>query len=114
MALYRKKPVIVEAVQWTPKLPIIKIEGAPHSWECGVFKDPESSTGYSIHTLEGKHEVTPNDYIITGVKGETYPCKPDIFAMTYEPMIEATVYTDNGTEPVQIFDQTEQFNKSLK
>jgi len=37
-----------------------------------------------VETLEGKHLVTPNDWIITGVKGEIYPCKPDIFEATYE------------------------------
>jgi len=37
-----------------------------------------------IHTLEGWHLVSPYDWIIKGVKGEFYPCKPDIFAMTYE------------------------------
>ncbi len=50
----------------------------------GVHMDKKSSTGFSIDTLEGKHEVTPGDWIITGVKGERYPCKPDIFEMTYE------------------------------
>jgi hypothetical protein len=39
-----------------------------------------------IDTLEGGHIVCPGDWIITGVKGEHYPCKPDIFAMTYEPV----------------------------
>jgi hypothetical protein len=43
----------------------------------------------AIATLEGWHGVTPGDYIITGVKGEHYPCKPDIFAMTYEPVEQA-------------------------
>lgn len=41
-----------------------------------------------IDTLEGGHIVCPGDYIITGVQGERYPCKPDIFAATYEPFIE--------------------------
>jgi hypothetical protein len=40
-----------------------------------------------IDTLEGGHNVCPGDWIITGVKGEHYPCKPDIFAATYEPAI---------------------------
>jgi hypothetical protein len=40
-----------------------------------------------VDTLEGGHIVCPGDYIITGVKGEHYPCKPDIFAMTYEEVI---------------------------
>lgn len=41
-----------------------------------------------IDTLEGGHIVCPGDYIITGIKGERYPCKPDIFAATYEPFVE--------------------------
>jgi hypothetical protein len=68
---YRKKPVVIEATQW--------------------FKDGDhpavrpSIDGYgAIDTLEGVHTVTPGDYIITGVVGETYPCKPAIFEMTYE------------------------------
>lgn len=41
---------------------------------------------YTIETLEGPHVVTPGDWIITGVKGERYPCKPDIFEATYEAL----------------------------
>lgn len=44
-----------------------------------------SPDAFVIETLEGHHEVTPGDWIITGVKGEHYPCKPDIFAATYDP-----------------------------
>ena len=69
---YRKKPVVIEATQW--------------------FKDGDHPavrkgrvTGRNlIDTLEGEMQVTPGDWIITGVKGEHYPCKPDIFEMTYE------------------------------
>lgn len=46
-----------------------------------------SPTRYFIRTLEGHHEVSPGDWIITGVKGERYPCKPDIFELTYEAVI---------------------------
>ena len=75
---FRKKPVVIEATQWFkmgdhPAVTIDrnqKFEGlAPHGW---------------IYTLEGGHVVTPGDWIITGVKGEHYPCKPDIFELTYE------------------------------
>ena len=44
----------------------------------------------AIDTLEGPHFVTPGDWIITGIQGERYPCKPDIFAATYDPVEEAT------------------------
>jgi hypothetical protein len=74
---YRKKPVVIEAVQW------FRTGDHPAVWE-----DTQSPTGFAIYTLENtviKHEVTPGDWIITGVKGEVYACKPDIFAATYEP-----------------------------
>ena len=76
---YRKKPVTVEAVQWT---------GENHAEMC-EFIDPEvfeifPRVGLVIHTLEGDHHASLGDYIIKGVNGEFYPCKPDIFAKTYE------------------------------
>ena len=76
---YKKKPVTVEAVQWT---------GENHAEMC-EFIDPEvfeiiPREGLVIHTLEGDHHASPGDYIIKGVNGEFYPCKPDIFAKTYE------------------------------
>ena len=69
---YRKKPVVIEAIQW------FKMGDHPM-----VKKHFDTDMGY-IDTLEGMMLVTPGDYIITGVVGETYPCKPDIFEMTYE------------------------------
>ena len=77
MSRYRKKPVVIEAeVFWPEQTP----------WPQGVKTDLASSTGYSMGTLESREgfEVTPGDWIITGVKGERYPCKPDIFDATYE------------------------------
>lgn len=83
---YRKKPVVIDAIQF-------KIEDPSTKWEvCFGTPDPEGQPylvdKYWIPTLEGWHEVTDGDYIITGVKGEKYPCKPDIFAMTYEAVLE--------------------------
>ena len=52
--------------------------------QCG---QPHHIHGW-VDTLEQGHRVCPGDYIITGVKGEHYPCKPDIFAATYEPVVE--------------------------
>ena len=74
---YRKKPVVIEAIQW--------FKPGDHLGVKPLYNF--TGTGW-IHTLEGGHEVTPGDWIITGVKGEHYPCKPDIFAMTYEPVEE--------------------------
>ena len=48
---------------------------------------PERGSVLSIATLEGAHWVTPGDYVIRGVQGEFYPCKPDIFSATYEPAL---------------------------
>lgn len=75
---FRKKPVVIEATQW------FKVGDHPRV----VLKsDPSrySDDGIPwIETLEGGHVVTAGDWIITGVKGEHYPCKPDIFDATYE------------------------------
>lgn len=76
---YRKKPVVVEAVQWTGNN-FIEIDN---------FITQEHYTYPSggilrLHTLEGVMIATKGDYIIKGVQGEFYPCKPDIFEATYE------------------------------
>ena len=81
-----KKPVMIEAKQWFKHgdHPAVKKrmigDGVSDKWV-------ESNTGW-IDTLEGGHIVCPGDWIITGVKNEHYPCKPDIFEMTYEPVGE--------------------------
>ena len=73
---FRKKPVVIEATQW------FKLGDHP-----AVFYNHNSVP--TIKTLEGEMFVRSGDWIITGVKGEHYPCKPDIFEMTYEPVEEA-------------------------
>ena len=80
---YRKKPVVIEAVQW------MGFEEGPHG--LGIVPKDKGSKGW-IETLEGGHIVTPGDWIITGVKGERYPCKPDIFEATYDPIYPAPKY----------------------
>ena len=74
---YRKKPVIIEAVQWNGKN-LTEID----NFVGGSLKIEGSSL--VINTLEGDMEASINDYIIKGVNGEFYPCKPDIFDKTYE------------------------------
>ena len=76
---YRKKPLAVEATQWWP--------GKGLEDELGI-KCSGPLGGYYIDTLEGSLHLSPGDWIITGVKGERYPCKPDIFEATYEPVEE--------------------------
>ena len=76
---FRKKPVEIEAVQWKG-----------NNWTEVYFfcKDPKimgwSDNTLSIETLEGKMTASLGDWIIRGIKGEFYPCKPDIFEETYE------------------------------
>ena len=77
---YSKKPVVVEAEQYTG-------QNRPEGVCFGECRSKNLWLGDAvphIHTLEGDHTVSVGDYVITGVKGEHYPCKPDIFEMTYE------------------------------
>lgn len=110
MPLFRKKPVVIEATQWFKNgdhpednttliqrttLDILvqtegrvvryyrnpSIDGLSTCKHCGIVM---LMHGW-IDTLEGGHIVCPSDWVITGVNGERYPCKPDIFEKTYEP-----------------------------
>jgi hypothetical protein len=91
MAKYRKKPVVVEAVRWTGSNleEIRNFVGSNLIEEWVEFFDikrtlKEMLVGIAIETLEGTMRVDYGDYIIKGVKGEFYPCKPDIFEQSYE------------------------------
>lgn len=80
MTKYRKKPVVIEAIQYHGEF----------TREIGDFLvgTPLTTTAegtLAIQTLEGSLLVSNGDWIIRGIKGEHYPCKPDIFAATYEP-----------------------------
>lgn len=86
---YRKKPIEVEAIQWVDNTEeIIRFcEGNctydtyDTAWKVGIAPVQEKLV---IHTLEGDMMASRYDYIIKGVNGEIYPCKPDIFEKTYE------------------------------
>lgn len=95
MAQYRKKPVVVEAVQLTKRniieaysfvfdKPDLSDNVASDKWD--EYEVIVKRYGMIIPTLEGDMKASIGDYIIKGVKGEYYPCKPDIFEMTYEPV----------------------------
>lgn len=111
MPQFRKKPVVIEAVQWFkngdhPFDDATEMFDYPNGQRPSVIREGKivryyrhpSIDGQSeckhcgrimhdhgwIDTLEGGHIVCPGDFIITGVKGERYPCKPDIFEATYE------------------------------
>lgn len=87
---YRKKPVVIEAVQFNGSS---THAGHIASWIAGDIDCPDKIgvihtrdiTLLDIETLEGTMTATSGDYIIKGVQGEFYPCKPDIFEKTYEP-----------------------------
>ena len=112
---YRKKPVVIDAIHWREHLTppeahaltniierewgypwlvgnalrpdTLRCESQPHASERptkGIWIDPADGA-LMIRTLEGDMKVSLGDYIIRGVQGEVYPCKPDIFAATYEP-----------------------------
>ena len=88
MTLYRKKPVVIEAMQWDGSYEKMETINArwPELNTTHLDHNPHKRTvrKWGIGTLEGYHQVSPWDYIIKGVKGEFYPCKPDIFELTYE------------------------------
>jgi len=76
MAKFRKKPIVIDAVLFT---------GMKHLWPEGVCKDNcGMAKAPHVHTLEGPMNVSIGDWIITGVNGEFYPCKPDIFDKIYD------------------------------
>ncbi len=84
---FRKKPVVIEAEQWDGSYSsAMEIQENLGVQTTGMeWHEKNNTVSYwKIGTLEGGHEVTKDDWIIKGVKGETYPCKPDIFKMTYE------------------------------
>ena len=87
MSLYRKKPVVIEARQITPRNVMEVAE-----WCGGRAWSPENcDLAYiDVPTLQGTMTAGLNSWVIKGVAGEFYPCKPDIFGATYEPVQEAT------------------------
>jgi hypothetical protein len=90
---WRKKPVVVEAVQWlgNNQVEIISF--------CKDFARIDVGNKLFITSLEGVMSASINDYIIKGVEGEFYPCKPDIFAKTYE----SAEISENGDKRITQF-----------
>lgn len=78
---FRKKPIVIEARQWAGS----SCDATSlHTWSDGKIKFDVNTRAMTIETLEGTHRASPGDWIIMGIKGEFYPCKPDIFQATYE------------------------------
>jgi len=91
MPKFRKKPVVIEAIQFNGSNKIECIEFTNQTAFARSEKDINGAVKFwviSIPTLEGDMIASPNDWIIKGVNGEFYPCKPDIFEKTYEPINE--------------------------
>lgn len=84
MPKYRKKPVVIEAMQFTNEMK----DRVFHFVTCNKAPsfDDDGNPTMKIQTLEGVMIASLGDWIIKGVQGEFYPCKPDIFAATYEPV----------------------------
>lgn len=107
MSKYRKKPVEIEAV----KVPLNEYADSPlgdweetpdwlqHAFDTGTICPRfagEDYWYYDIATLEGVMTASPGDFIILGVEGELYPCKPSVFAATYEAVATIPYETDEG------------------
>lgn len=95
MGKFRKKPVVIEAISFVE---LVKyglengtsaVNGIPWSFNYNGHQiTHENDECYLIPTLEGTMKMTPNDMLITGVQGEIYPCKKDIFEATYEDVAD--------------------------
>ena len=87
---YRKKPVMIEADVYKPGMEdgfaCYSIRGSFLGFYDKKGPMPRAEQRPALRTLEGWHEISEGDYIITSIKGEKYPCKPDIFHQTYEPV----------------------------
>jgi hypothetical protein len=90
---WKKKPVVIEAVQWLGSNQVEVISF------CKDFARIDIANKLEIITLEGVMNASVNDYIIRGVNGEFYPCKPDIFLKTYE----SAEISENGDKRINHF-----------
>jgi hypothetical protein len=98
MAKYRKQPIIVDAVQVTKELIMSWVNNQISKpkevlqlevwWEDGIINEKQSTFGGMLATLEGNMEFKIGDWLIRGIAGELYPCKDEIFKVTYESVNE--------------------------
>ncbi|MEO8824097.1 MAG: hypothetical protein ABI366_11045 [Ginsengibacter sp.] len=90
MAKYRKKPVVIESYNFDGTYECMKqievLFPKLETLSSTINKERNEVYKWKIGTLEGGHEVSKGDWIIEGIAGEFYPCKPDIFEKTYEPI----------------------------
>ena len=89
---YRKKPVVIEAIQWSGNISqhreVMDFVKEHSSNKRALTFNTDRDNTLTIKTLEGDHIANRGDFIICGVKGELYPCKPDIFEMTSDEVKE--------------------------
>lgn len=113
MKKFRKKPVVIEAIQWTGEN-IVDVAEFMHS--CSGFNINKFTKTVIIETLEGTMSASKDDYIIKGVQGEFYPCKPDIFEQTYETVSGDEFITEvNITELLKVAEASEkQYDQVVK
>lgn len=81
---YKKKPVVIDAIQWDGSEDGAINIASQEEFEGMLDFKSGGFDGFYIKTLEGLMQVSKDDYVIRGVKGEFYPCKPDIFELTYD------------------------------
>ena len=86
---FRKKPVVIDAVQWTGGnlkeiIDFTGLDKSAEKWSWSEFEKVVSTEGLKIFTLEGPLNASIGDWIIRGISGEYYPCKPDIVESTYD------------------------------
>ena len=84
---FKKKPIVIDAIQWTGDNVAEILDFVGHS-DIRITKHTKNEVEVCelyINTLEGTMHASEEDWIIKGVHGELYPCKPDIFEETYEP-----------------------------
>jgi hypothetical protein len=98
MTQFRKKPVVIDAVRWTGDSACL--DGTPLAENHVGGMIERTDRAIEIRTLEGKMLCRVGDWIIRGVKGELYPCRPDIFDATYEP-VDARAAVPEGNAHVR-------------
>ena len=107
---YRKKPIVIEALCWTGTnlrevIDFTGLHPSANKWTWEEYEAVVAKDGFKIFTLEGAHLVSVGDYVIRGVKGEFYACKPDIFAMTYENALAAQQPAQRRDDVLLVVDQ---------
>lgn len=127
MSHYRKKPIVIEAFRWDGTVGSADAIGRwsgtmawetgkhPHGW---LHSDRVEQLGQfallTVHTLEGDIYAQKGDWIIKGIKGEFYPCKPDIFAATYEPVSSPEAVAPSTLTREAFARLVEEFEKAVR